>query len=117
MSSLKRIIIGEPMPDKNDPKHKERYEREVAAGKKFADASGISWVARKMQEIGQSHKMAFLAVVFGFVLICFSANIVRLLQAYQHGGSRKAVAVERLDSVLQHRHQSDAKDFMLYEED
>lgn len=34
MSNLKRIIIGEPMPDKNDPKYKERYEREVAAGKK-----------------------------------------------------------------------------------
>lgn len=25
--SLKKIIIGEPMPDKNDPKYKERYER------------------------------------------------------------------------------------------
>ena len=24
--SLKKIIIGEPMPDKNDPKYKERYE-------------------------------------------------------------------------------------------
>lgn len=35
--SLKKIIIGEPMPDKNDPKYKERYEREVEAGRKFAE--------------------------------------------------------------------------------
>ena len=32
---LKKIIMGEPMPDKNDPKYKERYEREVEAGKQF----------------------------------------------------------------------------------
>ena len=30
---LKKIIMGEPMPNKNDPKYKERYEREVEAGK------------------------------------------------------------------------------------
>lgn len=26
------MIMGEPMPDKNDPKYKDRYEREVEAG-------------------------------------------------------------------------------------
>ena len=56
----KRLIIGEPMPDKNDPKYKERYEREV---------EGISWGAKRLQEVGQEHKMAFLAIVFGFVHI------------------------------------------------
>lgn len=25
---LNRMIFGDPMPDKNDPKYKERYERE-----------------------------------------------------------------------------------------
>ena len=30
------------MPDKNDPKYRERYEREVEAGRKFADKAGIS---------------------------------------------------------------------------
>lgn len=28
----KKMIFGEKMPDKNDPKYKERYEKEVAAG-------------------------------------------------------------------------------------
>ena len=67
----KRLIVGEPMPDKNDPKYKERYEREVEAGKRFADKCGISWGAKRLQEVGQEHKMAFLAIVFGFVMVCF----------------------------------------------
>ena len=29
--SWKKMIFGEKMPDKDDPKYKERYEREVAA--------------------------------------------------------------------------------------
>ena len=36
---FKRIIMGDPMPDKNDPKYRERYEKEVEAGKQFADKS------------------------------------------------------------------------------
>ena len=59
----KRLIVGEPMPDKNDPKYKERYEREVEAGKRFADKCGISWGAKRLQEVGQEHKMAFLGVL------------------------------------------------------
>ena len=34
--SWKKMIFGEKMPDKDDPKYKERYEREVAAGRKAA---------------------------------------------------------------------------------
>ena len=32
----KKLIIGEKMPDKNDPKYTERYEKEVSAGRKWA---------------------------------------------------------------------------------
>ena len=41
----KRLIVGEPMPDKNDPKYKERYEREVEAGKRFADKRWHFWLS------------------------------------------------------------------------
>ena len=60
----KRLIIGEPMPDKNDPKYKERYEREVEAGRKFADKTGISWGAKKIQEIGSCSGIWFCDAVF-----------------------------------------------------
>ena len=32
----KKLIFGEKMPDKDDPKYKDRYEKEVETGKKFA---------------------------------------------------------------------------------
>lgn len=36
MKGFKKMLFGEKMPDKQDPKYKERYERDVAAGRKFA---------------------------------------------------------------------------------
>lgn len=32
----KKLFVGEKMPDKDDPKYKQRYENEVNAGRKFA---------------------------------------------------------------------------------
>ena len=65
---LKKIIMGEPMPDKNDPKYKERYEREVEAGKQFADKSGLSWLAMKIQTVANHHRVGFLVTVFGIMI-------------------------------------------------
>ena len=70
--SLKKIIIGEPMPDKNDPKYKERYEREVEAGRKFAEKIKLPWLFGKIQLWANDNRKA-------------------------HGGT----AVERVDSALQ----------------
>ena len=32
----KKLFVGEKMPDKDNPKYKQRYENEVNAGRKFA---------------------------------------------------------------------------------
>ena len=40
--SIKKMFVGEKMPDKNDPKYRERYEREVNYGRRFADKTGIT---------------------------------------------------------------------------
>ncbi|MBO4452075.1 MAG: hypothetical protein J5770_06640 [Bacteroidaceae bacterium] len=100
----KRIIFGEPMPDKDDPKYKERYERNVAAGRKFAHLTGISWCAAKIQAWGQSHKVLFLTLAFGVVIFCYVWRIVLpMVNAYHPSDTPKAVAVERVDSAMQHR--------------
>ena len=39
IKGFKRMLFGEKMPDKDDPQYKERYEREVQAGHKFAKAT------------------------------------------------------------------------------
>ena len=43
--SILNLIKGEPMPDKNDPKYRERYEKEVQAGRDFAEKTGLTWVS------------------------------------------------------------------------
>lgn len=99
--SIKKMFVGEKMPDKNDPKYRERYEREVNYGRRFADKTGISWMARKLQQIADSHRCGFLVVVFGIVLLCFFFNFYRMVSSYKAGAGRKGVAVERVDSALQ----------------
>lgn len=99
--SIKKMFVGEKMPDKNDPKYRERYEREVNYGRRFADKTGISWMARKLQQIADSHRCGFLVVVFGIVLLCFFFNFYRMVSSYNAGAGRKGVAVERVDSALQ----------------
>ena len=34
------MLFGEKMPDRNDPKYKERYERDIDAGRRFAKVKG-----------------------------------------------------------------------------
>ena len=78
------MLVGEDMPDKNDPKYKKRYEKEVAAGRKFAKTARIDRAAAKVQGFANAHKTLFLVIVFGFVATCFGINIYRMVRYYGH---------------------------------
>ena len=67
IKGLKRMLFGEKMPDKDDPQYKERYEREVQAGHKFAKATRIDQAAAKVQGFANAHRTLFLVIVFTFV--------------------------------------------------
>lgn len=100
---FRRMLVGEKMPDKNDPQYKERYERDVNAGRKFAKATRIDKMAAKIQEFANRNKILFLVMVFGFVIGTFTFNIYRLAEAYHHGQeTRRATEVQ--DSLLRKRH-------------
>ena len=101
--SVLKLLKSKPMPDKNAPENRERYEREVAYGRKFADVSGISWAARKLQVFANNHRAAFLIIVFGIVILCFLTNLSRLVLSYRASDGRKAVATQRVDSALQQK--------------
>jgi hypothetical protein len=101
--SVLKLLKSKPMPDKNAPEYKERYEREVAFGRKFADVSGISWAARKLQVFANNHRAAYLIIVFGIVILCFLTNLSRLVISYRAADGRKAVATQRVDSALQQK--------------
>lgn len=98
---FKKFFLGEPMPDKNDPKYRERYEREVAAGRRFADAVGISWLARKVHAVACKNKVLFLVVAFGVVLACFTFNIVTMVKVFNQSNGSGSNAVEQVDRAMQ----------------
>ena len=68
IKGFRRMLFGEKMPDKNDPKYKDRYEREVSAGRKFAQATRIDKAAAKVQGFANAHRILFLVIVFGFAI-------------------------------------------------
>lgn len=100
---IKKLIISEQMPDKNDPQYKERYEKDVEAGKKFAKAIKLDKGASAIQRFANNNRNMFLAIVFLFVLVSVALNIFRMTRAYSsfHG---KSVAVERQEQALQDSH-------------
>jgi len=88
--SWKKMIIGEKMPDKDDPKYKKRYESEVEAGRKTARVLKIDKVASGVQRFACKHPKWFLAIVFTIVVSCLAFNIYRM------------VAVSRMQKTEQH---------------
>ena len=64
---FKKILFGEKVPDKDDPKYKERYERDVAAGKSFAQTLHLDKGAACVQRFASKHTKLFLALVFSAV--------------------------------------------------
>ena len=103
--NIKRMIFGEKMPDKDDPKYKERYEREVKAGRKFAETLHIDKFAASIQRFADRHRTAFLVIVFGFVVGSFAWNIYRLAVVYNHKPIQRT-ATEMQDSLLRQRHKA-----------
>lgn len=103
--SLKKMIIGEEMPSKDDPKYKERYLREKEAGMKFAEKSGINFLVARIQAFANNHRIAFIGLVFTIVIGCLGINVVNMIRSYKKHGSTRTTAVEKVDFVLLKRQQ------------
>ena len=98
----KKILVGEKMPDKDDPKYRQRYEEEVKAGRRFARTLKLDVLAVKVQQFANNHKRLFLALVFGFILLCFGFNIYRMVMVYNHQQSTQS-ATERQEQLMRQR--------------
>lgn len=105
IKGFRRMLLGEKMPDRNDPQYKERYEREVNAGRRFAKVTRIDKAAAKVQGFANVHRALFLVIVFSFVAAGLAWNIYRLIVVY-HRQSVKRTATEMQDSILRERHRS-----------
>ena len=105
IKGFRRMLLGEKMPDRNDPKYKERYEREVNAGRRFAKATRIDKAAAKVQGLATVPRSLFLVSVFASVAAGLPGNTYRLTVVY-HRQPVKRTATEMQDSILQERHRS-----------
>lgn len=101
----KKLIMGEKMPDKNDPRYKERYEKEVSAGRKVARFLKIDKAAAATQRFADRWPKLFLGIVFGIVIFCFMLNVYRLSQVATKANDYQT-AVEKQESRYKERRQS-----------
>lgn len=101
---IKKMVFGEEMPDANDPKYKERGERDREAGRKFAEKSGLTRLIIHIQKFAIKHPSAFLLIVFAFVISCFGYNIGNMIHHYRMDSqaAHRGSAVEQVDSAMSH---------------
>lgn len=105
----KKLIIGEKMPDKDDPAYKEKREHAENAGKTFAKTLRLDKVAAFVQRFATRHSKMFLGLVFSFVLLSISLNLYRMVTAVQKQYSPTS-AIERQEKELHfERHHNQVK--------
>lgn len=95
----KKLFVGEKMPDKDDPKYKQRYESEVNAGRKFARMMKLDVLAGTIQNFANNHRKLFLVIVFGFIILCLCLNIYRMAFVFNRQQSVQS-ATERQELIL-----------------
>jgi len=84
MGNLKKMIFGEKMPDKDDPDYREKYEKDVEAGRKFARATRLDRLAGHVQRFAERNRVLFLSVVMAIILGCFAVNAVHFSRAVRY---------------------------------
>lgn len=98
----KKLIFGEKMPDKDDPKYKKQYDEEVRAGRETAKVLGVDKAAKKTQRFAIKYPRLFLVLVFGFVICCLGFNVYRMVRVYNQPSS-ESTATSRQDERLRQK--------------
>ena len=92
------------MPDKNDPKYKERYEKEVGFGRRVARFLRIDKAAAATQSFANRWPKIFLSIVFGIVIFCFGLNVWRLSKVARNASDYQT-AVEQQEQRYRSKRQ------------
>lgn len=108
--SWKKMILGEQMPDKNDPKYRERYEKEVNAGRRFASFAGIDRLAVKVQKFVYENKVTAFMLLIGFFVLLITVNIMRMVRVCTDYNVRKT-ATQIQEEQLNERIRKMGNDF------
>lgn len=107
--NIKKVILGEKVPDKDDPNYEKQHEQSVEAGKSFAQAMRLDKAAAKVQSFASHYPKVFLCLIFGFVLFSIGLNLYRMSTAVSYRNNPSS-AVERQEKELHfNRHQTRGK--------
>ena len=88
------------MPDKDDPKYREKYEKDVEAGRRFARATRIDRLAGHVQRFAERRRGLFLGIVMAIVLGCLALNVRNFSRAYRLRMQQKEAVQSGPDRVL-----------------
>lgn len=103
--SWKKMILGEKMPDKDDPKYKKRYESEVAAGRKTARLLKIDKAASGVQRFACKYPKWFLTIVFAIALSSLAFNIYRVVAVSRmQKTEQRTTATEQQEKLLKQKY-------------
>ena len=97
--NFKKVFLGEKMPDKDDPKYKERYEKEVEAGRRVAKTLGMGTMTYRFQMWANRHSKAFFIGILTLIAFIILVSLMRLATATKVPTSPMR-AVERQEQVL-----------------
>lgn len=97
---FKKMIIGESMPDKDDPRYKAKYERQVEAGKRFARFLRLDKLAEKMALFAHRNPRVFFFGIFFFLALMFVSSIYRIYTATVYINRPQSTAVEKQEKEL-----------------
>ena len=78
---FKKMVFGEKLPDRDDPRYRKKYEEDVEAGRRFARITKLDVLAARIQRFAERNRGFFLATVFGIILFCFVLNVYRFSRA------------------------------------
>jgi hypothetical protein len=101
MGNLKKMVFGERMPDKHDPQYRERYEKDVQAGRDFAKLTRIDRLVGHIQKFASKHSILFLSIVLAIVFGLFVLNVYHFSQAYQQRQAQKEAVMNEGKRVLE----------------
>ena len=102
MKKLKRMVFGEKMPDKDDPKYRARYERDVEAGRRFCHATRLDKCAAGVQNFATRHSRLFFSLVITVIVMCFAFSLHRMCGAWHHR-SETTTAAEAQRTMIEMR--------------
>ena len=100
--NIKKVILGEKVPDKDDPNYKKRHEEGVEAGKFFARTMRLDKAAAKVQHFASAYPKLFLCLIFGFVLFSVGLNLYRMTTAVSNR-SKTSSAVARQEKKINYK--------------